>query len=141
MTADDKARGDQFTTDFFEDILTTYLEDGEIESAVVRLDLDDGTTRRFVIEDETEALDPYEYLQRELEELRYLLEENQDALSTPVELSIPVADTDRVVEDAREEDAVTTMVQPSGVSTILECMREQLEKQTAETSIDQRSKD
>ena len=123
MTDDEsleKPRGDQMTTDFFENVLTTYLEEDRIESAVIRLELDDGRTRRLVIDDDTESLGPYEYLERELAEVIYLIEENEDLLDEPVELSIPVGDVDRVIEEAEEEEAVTTLFRASGVQTVLE---------------------
>lgn len=123
MTDDEpleKPRGDQMTTDFFENVLTTYLEADRIESGVMRLELDDGRTRRLVIDDDTESLDPYEYLERELAEVIYLIEENEDLLDEPVELSIPVGDVDRVIEEAEEEAAVTTLFRASGVQTVLE---------------------
>jgi hypothetical protein len=119
-TAPEKPRGDQMTTDFFETVLTTYLEEDRIESGVLRLDLDDGRTRRLVIDDESESLDPYEYLQRELAEVIYLIEENEDLLDEPVELSIPVGDTERVIEEAEQDEAVTTMFRASGIQTVLE---------------------
>mgnify|MGYP000367845310 CR=1 FL=1 len=123
MTDDEpleKPRGDQMTTDFFENVLTTYLEEDRIESGVMRLELDDGRTRRLVIDDDTESLEPYEYLERELAEVIYLIEENEDLLDEPVELSIPVGDVDRVIEEAEQEAAVTTLFQASGVQTVLE---------------------
>ncbi|MEF8783029.1 MAG: hypothetical protein V5A39_06575 [Haloarculaceae archaeon] len=116
----EKPRGDQMTTDFFENVLTTYLEEDRIESAVMRLELDDGRTRRLVIDDDSESLDPYEYLERELAEVIYLIEENEDLLDEPVELSIPVGDVERVIEEAEEEEAVTTLFRASGVQTVLE---------------------
>lgn len=116
----EKPRGDQMTTDFFENVLTAYLDDDRIESGVLRLDLDDGRTRRLIVDDDTESLDRYEYLKRELEELIYLIEANEDVLDEPVELSIPVDDADRVVEEATEDQAVTTVFQTSGIKTVLE---------------------
>lgn len=116
----EKPRGDQMTTDFFENVLTAYLDDDRIESGVLRLDLDDGRTRRLIVDDDTESLDRYEYLKRELEEIIYLIEANEDVLDEPVELSIPVDDVDRVVEEATEDQAVTTVFQTSGIKTVLE---------------------
>lgn len=127
MTADHsdaKPRGDKMTTDFFENVLLTYLEEDRLESGVLRLDLDDGRTRRIVVEEDTESLDPYEYLLRELEEVIFLLEENEDLLSEPVELSIPVGDADRVVAEAREAETVTTLFGASGITTVLEHLRD-----------------
>jgi hypothetical protein len=123
MTTDrpqSKPRGDQLSTDFFADVLTSYLEDDRIESGVLRLELDDGRTRRLVIDDDTEALAPYEYVRRELAEVIYLLEENEALLDEPVGVSIPVEDADRVIEEATEEEAVTTLFHTEGVKTILE---------------------
>jgi hypothetical protein len=127
MTADDipeKPRGDRMTTDFFEDVLAAYLEADRIESAVLRLELDDGRTRRLVVDDDTESLSSHEYLARELAEAAHLLESNDDVLGDPLELSIPVGDVDRVVEEAREDGAVTTAVGPGGVATLLEQFEE-----------------
>jgi hypothetical protein len=116
----EKPRGDQMTTDFFENVLTAYLEDDRIESGVLRLDLDDSRTRRLIVDNDTESLDRYEYLKRELEEVIYLIEANEDLLDEPVELSIPVGDVDRVIEEATEDQAITTVFQTSGIKTVLE---------------------
>lgn len=136
----EKPRGDQMTTDFFENVLTAYLDDDRIESGVLRLDLDDGRTRRLIVDDDTESLDRYEYLKRELEELIYLIEANEDVLDEPVELSIPVDDADRVVEEATEDQAVTTVFQTSGIKTVLEhlhaVMRDKQELALEEESSD-----
>lgn len=123
MTSDhpaEKPRGDQMTTDFFEDVLAEYLADDRLEGGVVRLELDDGRSRRIVVDDDTESLDPYEYLKRELAETIYLIEENEELLDEPVELSIPVGDADRVVEEAERDEAVTTLFQTSGIKMLLE---------------------
>lgn len=123
MTTDrprSKPRGDQLTTDFFENVLTTYLDEDRIESGVVRLELDDGRTRRLVIEDDTEALESHEYLQRELAEVIYLIERNEDLLDDPVALPIPVDDADRVIEEATETGTVTTLFETDGIRTLLE---------------------
>lgn len=116
----DKPRGDKMTPAFFEDVLLSYLEEDRIESGVLRLELDDGRTRRIVVEDDTESLDPYEYVLRELEEVISLIEESEALLDEPVSLSIPVGDTDRVVEEAREAETVTTLFRTSGIITVLE---------------------
>lgn len=108
------------TPAFFENVLLTYLEEDRIESGVLRLDLDDGETRRIVVAAETESLDPYEYVLRELEEVISLIEENEDLLDEPVRLSIPVGDAERVIEEAREEERVTTLFRSSGIITVLE---------------------
>lgn len=125
-------RGDQMTTDFFENVLTGYLEDDRIESGVVRLELDDGRTRRVVVDDETESLDPHEYLKRELAEVSYLLAEHEELLDEPIELSIPVADADRVVDEAEEEGAVSTLFQTGGIQTLLEQLQAIAETKTAD---------
>ncbi|WP_220132574.1 hypothetical protein [Natronomonas sp. LN261] len=119
-TPQEKPRGDQMTTDFFEKVLASYLEEDRLESGVLRLDIDDGRTRRLIIDDDTGELDRYEYIKRELEEVIYLIEENEDLLDEPVELPIPVGDTERVIEEAKEEDAVTTVFQAGGIKTVLE---------------------
>ncbi|MFT4883794.1 MAG: hypothetical protein ACI8U4_001307 [Natronomonas sp.] len=132
MTTDqpqNKPRGDQLSTEFFENVLTSYLEDDRIQSGVLRLELDDGRTRRLVVDDDTEGLGPYEYIRRELAEVIYLLEENEDLLDEPVGMSIPVEDTDRVIEEATEEGAVTTLFHTDGVKTILEHLLAVLEEQ------------
>lgn len=116
----EKPRGDQLTTDFFENVLETYLAEDRLEGGVLRLHLDDGKTRRLVVDDETGSLDPYEYLLRELEEVITLVEENEALLDEPVELSIPVGDADRVVEEATEEETVTTLFRTGGIVTVLE---------------------
>jgi hypothetical protein len=115
-----KPRGDRMTTDFFENVLTEYLEDDRIESGVVRLELDDGKTRRIVIDDDTESLDRHEYITRELDEVGHLVAENQDLFDEPLQLSIPVEDTDRVVQEAKEEGAVGTLFHAGGIQTLLE---------------------
>lgn len=123
MTADQQngtSRGDRMTTDFFENVLTEYLENDRIESGVLRLELDDGRTRRLVVDDDTESLDAHEYTKRELEEMSYLIEENEELFDEPVELSIPVADEDRVVEEATEDGAVRTLFGASGIQTLLD---------------------
>ena len=125
--SDDKARGDQMTTDFFDSVLTEYLENDRIESGVVRLDLDDGRTRRIVLDDDTESLVPHEYVKRELAEVSYLLAKNEDLLDEPLELSIPVEDADRVVEEAREEEAVSTLFQTGGIQTLLDHLQRVIE--------------
>lgn len=132
MTTDQpqsKPRGDQLSTEFFENVLTSYLEDDRLESGVLRLELDDGRTRRLVVDDDTESLGPYEYIRQELAEVIYLLEENEDLLDEPVGMSIPVEDTDRVIEEATEEGAVTTLFHTDGVKTILEHLLAVLEEQ------------
>lgn len=116
----EKPRGDQMTTDFFRNVLETYLEEDRIESGVLRLELADGQTRRIVVEDDTASLDPYEYVLRELEETIHLIEENEDLLDDPIELSVPVGDTERVIEEVTEEETVTTLFRTSGITTILE---------------------
>lgn len=114
------------TTEFFENVLTEYLEDERIEGGVVRLDLDDGSTRRVVIDDDTESLVAHEYVKQELEEVIHLMEVNEDLLDQPIELSIPVGDEERVVEEARE-GAVTTWFEPEGIKTVLEHLQAMLE--------------
>lgn len=116
----EKPRGDQMTTDLFENVLASYLEEDRLESGVLRLELDDGRTRRLVVDDDTVSLDKFEYIQRELEEVVALLEANEELLDEPLEVSIPVADTERVIEEARENEAVTTVFQTAGITTILE---------------------
>lgn len=125
----EKLRGDKMTADFFEDVLVTYLEEDRLESGVLRLDLDDGETRRIVVEAETESLDPYEYVLRELEEVISLIEENEDLLDEPVRLSIPVGDAERVIEEAREEETVTTLFRSSGIITVLEHLQSLIENE------------
>jgi len=119
-TPQEKPRGDQMTTDFFENVLASYLEEDRLESGVLRLETDDGRTRRLIIDDDTGDLDRYEYIKRELAEVIYLIEENEDLLNEPVELPIPVGDTERVIEEAKEEEAVTTVFQAGGIKTVLE---------------------
>lgn len=108
------------TTDFFADVLSEYLQDDRIEEGVVRIELDDGRTRRFVVADDTESLAPYEYVRRELEEALVLVEENDELFDQPVELSIPVRDERRVREEIDEEGAVTTWFKPEGFALVLE---------------------
>jgi len=84
-TPQEKPRGDQMTTDFFENVLASYLEEDRLESGVLRLETDDGRTRRLIIDDDTGDLDRYEYIKRELAEVIYLIEENEDLLNEPVE--------------------------------------------------------
>lgn len=119
-----KPRGDRMTTDFFEDVLREYLEEGRIEGGVVRLRLDDGRTRRFVVGDDTESMAPYEYVRRELAEARRLIEDNEDRFDHPVELSVPVGDEDRVRAELEEEGAVTTWIKPEGAALLLDHFRE-----------------
>ncbi len=121
--SESKPRGDRMTTDFFETVLTEYLEEDRIEEGVVRVTLDDGRTRRFVISDDTESMDPFEYVRRELEEVTYLVEENEDRFDQPVELSIPVRDEERVHDEVEAEGAVTTWFKPDGVGLLLEHLR------------------
>lgn len=111
------------TPDFFANVLEQYLENNRIESGVLRLELDDGRTRRLIIEEDTESLDPYEYLLRELQEIVYLIEENEVLFEETLELSIPVEDADRVVEEARADGAVTTLFQADAVTHLLEDLR------------------
>jgi hypothetical protein len=116
------------TTDFFESVLTEYLEDDRLENGVVRLELDDGRTRRFVVSDDTESLDTFEYVQRELEEAIHLIEENEELFDQPVELSVPVRDEDRVVDEIESESAVTTWFKPDGFKLALEHLLAMLEE-------------
>lgn len=116
----EKPRGDQMNTEFFENVLASYLEEDRLESGVLRLELDDGRTRRLVVNDDTVPLDKYEYILRELEEVIALIDENEELLDEPLEVSIPVADTERVIEEARDNEAVTTVFQTAGITTILE---------------------
>jgi hypothetical protein len=129
MTADrpmESPRGDKMTTDFLEDVLLAYLEEDRIESGVLRLDLEDGRTRRIVVDDETASLDPYEYVLRELAEVIALIDENEDLLEEPVNLTIPVGDTEQVVEEATEDGTVTTLFRPEGITTVLEHLQASL---------------
>lgn len=121
-------RGDKMTTDFFEDVLATYLEEDRIERGVLRLELEDGETRRIVVDDETASLDPYEYVLRELEEVISLLADAEEMLDDPVEVSIPVGDADRVVEEVRAEGTVTALFRTSGIETVLEHLRDRVER-------------
>ncbi|ELY74537.1 hypothetical protein [Natrinema pallidum] len=118
--SDSKLRGDRMTTDFFEDVLAEYLEADRIDAGVVRLRLDDGRTRRFVIGDETESMAPYEYVRRELAEVKSLIDGNEDRFDQPVEFSVPVRDAERVITEAEDEGAVTTWIKPEGVGLLLE---------------------
>lgn len=122
-----RARGDQMTTEFFDNVLSKYLEEDRLESGVLRLELDDGKTRRIVVDDDTESLDTHEYLKREIEEVMHLIEANEDLLDQPVELAIPVGDAERVVEEAEEDGAVTTWFQPEGIKTVLDHLRVMVE--------------
>lgn len=124
-------RGDKMTTEFFENVLLGYLEDDRIESGVLRLELDDGATRRIVVDDDTESLDPYEYILRELAEVITLIEETEDLLDEPVELSIPVSDTGRVIEEVRDEETITTLFQSGGVQILIEHLHELVEEEQA----------
>lgn len=122
-------RGDKMTTDFFENVLLRYLEEDRLESGALRLELDDGVTRRIVVDDDTESLDAYEYILRELAEINTLLDETEDLLDEPIELSIPVGDTDRVIEEAQEEETVTTLFQAGGIRTIIEHLQALVERE------------
>lgn len=113
-------RGDRMTTDFFEKVLTKYLEEDRLEGGVLRLELDDGSTRRVVVDDDTESLDSHEYVKRELEELMFLVEENEDLFDEPLQLSIPVDDTERVVSEAKSDGAVSTLFQAQGIGSLLQ---------------------
>lgn len=119
-----KPRGDRMTTDFFETVLTEYLEEDRIESGVIRLELDDGKTRRIIVDDDTESLDRHEYIERELAEVGYLVAENRDLFDEPLQLSIPVEDTNRVVTEAKEEGAVSTLFHASGIQTLLDQLQD-----------------
>ncbi|WP_200531880.1 hypothetical protein [Halorubrum sp. LN27] len=112
-------RGDRMTPAFFEDVLAEYLDADRIEEAVVRLELDDGTTRRVVVAEDTESLGPDEYAARELAEARRLIEGHADRFEAPAELTVPVRDADRVREEIASDDAVTTWVKPEGVAQLL----------------------
>ncbi len=107
------------TPAFFEDVLAEYLDEDRVEEAVVRLELDDGTTRRVVVAEDTESLDPDEYAARELAEARRLIEGHADRFETPAELTVPVRDADRVREEIASDDAVTTWVKPEGIARLL----------------------
>lgn len=119
-----KPRGDRMTTDFFETVLTQYLEEDRIESGVIRLELDDGKTRRIIVDDDTESLDRHEYIERELAEVGHLVTKNEDLFDEPLQLSIPVEDTNRVVQEAKEEGAVSTLFHASGIQTLLEQLQD-----------------
>jgi hypothetical protein len=119
-----KPRGDRMTTDFFETVLTTYLEEDRIESGVIRLELDDGKTRRIIVDDDTESLHRHEYIERELAEVGHLVAENEDLFDEPLQLSIPVEDTNRVVQEAKEEGAVSTLFHASGIQTLVEQLQD-----------------
>ncbi|ELZ15057.1 hypothetical protein C478_05909 [Natrinema thermotolerans DSM 11552] len=137
MTSDSsesKPRGDRMTTDFFEDVLTEYLADGRIESGVVRLRLDDGRTRRFVVGDDTESMHAYEYVRRELAEAQRLIEGNDDRFDQPVEFSVPVRDEDRLLAELEDEGAVTTWIKPDGFGLLLEHLRAMADEPEPEPS-------
>jgi hypothetical protein len=107
------------TPAFFEDVLAEYLDADRVEEAVIRLELDDGTTRRVVVAEDTGSRGPDEYAARELAEARRLIEGHADRFEAPAELTVPVRDADRVREQISSDDAVTTWVKPEGVSRLL----------------------
>lgn len=107
-------------SEFVENELTEYIEEGRLERGILRLEVDDGPTRRLVVDDDTVSIDRFEYILRELEEVIALIDENEELLDEPLEVSIPVADTERVIEEAKENEAVTTVFQTAGITTILE---------------------
>lgn len=127
----EKSRADKMTPEFFENVLETYLSEDRIESAVLRLELDDGRTRRIIVEEDTESLSPHEYVKRELDELAYLLEANAELFEEPIELSIPVADEQQVVEEARSAEAITTLFQPAGIATTLDGLSARVDDSSA----------
>lgn len=107
------------TPGFFEDVLAEYLDADRVEEAVIRLELDDGSTRRVVVAEDTESLGPDEYAARELAEARRLIERHADRFEAPAELTVPVRDADSVREEIASDDAVTTWVKPEGVARLL----------------------
>jgi hypothetical protein len=132
----EKPRGDQMTPEFFEDVLTSYLDDDRIEGGVLRLELDDGTTRRIVLAEDTESLAPFEYVDRELAETAFLLAANDGTFDAAVDLEVPVDDADRVVTEAREEGAVTTMFTPAGIGELIDHFRAQIGSEAERTDPD-----
>ncbi|MHB9288184.1 hypothetical protein ACKVMT_14240 [Halobacteriales archaeon Cl-PHB] len=134
MSQDDTATDDSLETDevtlverpidrvnpeFFRDIVDEYDQRGELHRGFARLDVED-KTRRFAIADELTELSDGAYVAGEIAELVDVFEKDDEVLDEPVELVIPVADEERVIEEAAEEGTVTVMFEPAGVQTLLE---------------------
>jgi hypothetical protein len=120
----------------FMEILEAYAEDDRIESGVCRLELADGAERRLVIDEDLPALDDDAYAQREIAELIALFEESEDFEDRSVELTIPVADIDRVVAEAENLGSITTYFDVTGIRSLLAQLLEELasdEETTAPT--------
>lgn len=115
----ERPRGDRMTTEFFENVLTKYLDEDRLAGGVLRLELEDGSTRRIVVDDDTESLGSHEYIKQELEELMFLVEQNKDLFDEPLQLSIPVDDTERVVTEAKSDGSVSTLFHAQGIGSLL----------------------
>lgn len=123
---------DRVTPTHFREILSAYADDERIEGGVCRFELDDGTERRLVIAEDIPSLDDDAYAKLEIGELIGLFEDTEDLLDRPIELSIPVADTERVVTQAEEEGEVTVWFEPEGIKTLLEQLLVGLEAEGGE---------
>lgn len=118
---------DRVNPAFFRDIVDEYVAEDRLTGGVARLEIDGENERRFVVAEELPELSDDAYLAAELAELVDVLERDDELLDRPLELSIPVADAERVVEEAESEETVTVLFEPAGVRTLLEGLLTELE--------------
>lgn len=118
---------DRVNPEFFRDIVDEYVAEDRLTGGVARIEVDGEDSRRFVVADELPELSDDAYLAAELAELIDVLDRDEELLDRPVELSVPVADAERVVEEAETEETVTVLFEPTGVRALLDGLLTELE--------------
>lgn len=108
----------QSTPEFFVDTLSEHETRGDIEGGICTLRMADDGRRRFVIGADLNEMDERDYVVGAVEDLIDLIE-TEGVLSGTFEARIPVDDADRVVEEAREENAVTVHFNDEALSGLL----------------------
>lgn len=111
---------DQVTPSFFRSIVEGYVDEDRLDGGVARLTVDGDRERRFAIGNDLPEMSDTAYLEATLRELTDVLAAQEDQLDQPVELSIPVADTERVLTEVEDEGTVTVLFQPQGIETLLD---------------------
>lgn len=118
---------DRVTPAFFRDIVSEYVEADRLDRGIARLTVDGDRERCFVVADGLAEVSDAAYAEAEIAEVIAVLESDGGLLEQPLELSVPVGDEERVIEEVTETGTVSVFLQPEGLVTILQNLLAALE--------------
>ncbi|MFB6084025.1 MAG: hypothetical protein ABEJ94_07260 [Halorientalis sp.] len=108
----------QATPEFFVDTVAEHEDRGDVRGGICSLRMADGGRRRFVIGTDVNELEESEYIVAALDDLIDLLESTTIG-PDEFEANVPVADSDRVIEEIEDEGTVTVRFDTEGLSGLL----------------------